>query len=113
MISNLASLRRAFPRSGMAMAMALVLILMAGSACAADVRRGAALYATHCASCHGANGVPVMPGSPNFRRLETLMRPDAQLMTAIRNGKGAMPAYFGILRERDLQDVVVFLRTLN
>jgi cytochrome c6 len=111
MISNLAWLRTAFPRSGIALAVALT--VAAGSACAADVRRGAALYATHCASCHGANGVPVMAGSPNFRRLDTLMRPDAQLMTAIRNGKGAMPAYFGILRERELQDVVVFLRTLN
>jgi cytochrome c6 len=86
---------------------------MAGSASAADVHRGAALYATHCAACHGANGVPVMPGSPNFRRLETLMRPDLQLVTAIRSGKGAMPAYFGILRERELLDVVAFLRTLN
>jgi cytochrome c6 len=95
------------------MALAAVLALAAGSAGAADIQRGGALYTTHCAVCHGANGTPVMPGTPNFRRLESLMRPDVQLITAIRNGKGAMPGYFGILRERELQDVVAFLRTLN
>lgn len=111
MIPNLASDRRVFPRSGMALAAALA--FAAGSAGAADLQRGAALYATHCAVCHGANGTPVMPGTPNFRRMESLMRPDVQLITAVRNGKGAMPGYLGILRERELQDVVAFLRTLN
>jgi cytochrome c6 len=111
MIPNLASARRAFPRSGMALAAALALV--AGSASAADIQRGAVLYSTHCAVCHGVNGTPVMPGTPNFRRMEGLMRPDVQLITAVRNGKGAMPGYFGILRERELQDVVAFLRTLN
>lgn len=54
-----------------------------------------------------------MPGAPDFRRMESLMRPDMQLMTAIRNGKGAMPGYFGILREREILDVVAHLRTLS
>jgi cytochrome c6 len=95
------------------MSVAVALAIAAGSACAADVQRGGALYTTHCAVCHGANGSPVMPGTPNFRRMESLMRPDLQLVTAIRNGKGAMPAYFGILREREMLDVVAYLRTLN
>ena len=54
-----------------------------------------------------------MPGAPNFRRMESLMRPDMQLLAAIRNGKGAMPAYFGVLREREILDVIAFMRTLN
>jgi cytochrome c6 len=110
-IPNLASTVRDFPRSGIILAGALA--LAAGGTSAADVQRGAALYATHCAVCHGVNGAPVMPGAPNFRRMEALMRPDAQLMTAIRSGKGAMPGYFGILREREIQDVVAYTRTLN
>lgn len=110
MISNLASLARAFPRSGMLAAALGALALGAG---AADVQRGATVYAAHCALCHGSNGTPVMPGAPNFRRMESLMRPDMQLMTAIRNGKGAMPGYFGVLREREMLDVVAYLRTLN
>lgn len=111
MIPNLASASRSFPRSGIALA--AVFLLAAGSARAADIQRGGTLYATHCAVCHGANGTPVMPGTPNFRRMETLMRPDLQLVIAIRSGKGAMPGYLGILRDREILDVVAFLRTLN
>ena len=111
MIPNLASIARAFPRSGIILAAALA--FLAGSAGAADVQRGATLYATHCAVCHGNNGTPVMPGAPNFRRMESLMRPDMQLLAAIRSGKGAMPAYFGVLREREILDVIAFMRTLN
>jgi cytochrome c6 len=110
LISNLALRRAAFPRTGMA---AAALLLAAGPALAADPARGATLYATHCAVCHGANGTPVMPGAPNFRRLESLMRPDQTLMTTIKNGKGAMPGYFGILQDREILDVVAFLRTLS
>jgi cytochrome c6 len=110
-IPNLASIARAFPRTGISLAATLA--FLAGSACAADVQRGAMLYASHCALCHGNNGTPVMPGTPNFRRMESLMRPDIQLMTAIRNGKGAMPGYFGVLREREILDVIAFMRTLS
>ena len=111
MISNLASIARAFPRSGTALFGAF--LLGAGSAYAADVQRGGTIYATHCSVCHGSSGAPVMPGAPNFRRMESLMRPDMQLMTAIRNGKGAMPGYFGVLREREIFDVIAYLRTLS
>lgn len=111
MIPKLASLPRAFPPPGIALA--CVLAFGAGSAVAADTQRGGTIYSSHCAVCHGANGNPVMPGTPDFRRMERLMQPDVQLVTAIRNGKGAMPGYFGVLRERELFDVVAYLRTLN
>lgn len=111
MISNLMLRPWRFPRTGMLAA--ALLALAAGSAAAADIAKGGSLYATHCAVCHGANGAPVMPGAPNFRRLETLMRPDMQLLLSIRNGKGTMPGYFGILRDREILDVVAYLRTLS
>ncbi len=111
MISNLASRLRAFSRSGIWLAAALALAPV--SASAADIQRGRTLYVTHCAVCHGDNGTPVTPNTPNFRRMETLMRPDMQVMAAIRTGKGAMPGYFGILREREILDVVAYLRTLS
>lgn len=111
MIPNLAACAAAFPRTGMLLA--AMLALAAGSASAADIRKGGTLYATHCAACHGANGNPVMPGTPNFRRMESLMKPDMQLLTTIRNGKGVMPAYFGVLRDQEILDVVAFLRTLS
>jgi cytochrome c6 len=80
---------------------------------AADLIKGGELYATHCASCHGASGISIMPGAPNFAREEGLMQPDPILQLSIRNGKNAMPAYQGILSDQDILDVIVYLRTLN
>jgi cytochrome c6 len=34
-------------------------------------------------------------------------------MSAIRNGKGTMPGYFGVLRDREILDVIAYLRTLS
>lgn len=102
---------RSFPRSGMA-AVAFGLLLVNGAQ-AADVQRGGTIYSSHCAICHGANGTPVMPGAPNFRRMEGLMRSDMQVVNSIRNGKGSMPAFFGVLREREMLDVIAYLRTLS
>jgi cytochrome c6 len=92
---------------------ALLLAGFAGTAGAADIAKGGTLYATHCANCHGANGRPVMPGTPDFRRMQGLMRPDAQLLNSIRAGKGTMPSYFGVLRDREILDIVAYLRTLS
>lgn len=111
MISNLGRRTRAFSLAGMALG--AVLALPAVPAGAADIHRGGTLYGIHCAVCHGANGAGVLPGTPNFRRIESLMRPDMQLLLAIRQGKGAMPGYFGILRDSEILDVIAYLRTLN
>lgn len=111
MILNVGPRPRAFPSLGTCVGAAMA--LFAASAGAADVQRGNTIYSSHCAVCHGSSGTPVMPGAPNFRRMESLMRPDMQLMMAIRNGKGAMPGYFGVLRDREILDVVAYLRTLS
>lgn len=80
---------------------------------AADTQNGAKLYAQHCLSCHGPNGKGSFAGVPDFARSNTLFRSDGALFASIKTGKGAMPGYFGILRERDLFDVIAYLRTLN
>ena len=113
MISNLALRSRAFPRSGIGLAVVVSLAAATGSAAAADIQRGGSLYSTHCAVCHGSGGMPVMQGAPNFRRMESLMRPDMNLLAVIRSGKGAMPGYFGVLRDREILDIVAYLRTLS
>lgn len=113
MISKLASTARAFLGSGIGLAALAAISLAASPAAAADVQRGGTIYASHCAVCHGANGNPVMPGAPNFRRIGSLMRPDLQLLSVIRSGKGAMPGYFGVLRDREILDVIAYLRTLG
>lgn len=80
---------------------------------AADVMKGSQLYRLHCATCHGAGGIATMPNAPSFARGERLMQPDMALMMTIRTGRGPMPSFFGILNDRDLLDVVAYLRTLR
>lgn len=80
---------------------------------AADAVKGGRLYRQHCAACHGALGQPTMPSAPNFARGESLMQPDPVLLAAIRSGRAAMPGYFGILNDRDILDIVAYLRTLR
>ena len=94
---------------------AVVLCALASArlAVAADINKGGQLYGLHCANCHGASGVPVMGGAPNFQRSEKLLQPDTLLLTAIRGGRNAMPAYVGILRDQEIMDVIAHLRTLQ
>ncbi len=95
------------------LAAVLATMLAAGTAQAADPNRGAELYRAHCTGCHGNAGRPVLPGAPDLTRPTALLKPDQVLAAAIRGGKGGMPAYAGVLRERELLDVVSHLRTLK
>jgi cytochrome c6 len=103
------------PAAGMALMALMVLwcALAAGTAQGADSIKGQQLYAANCAICHGPNGRAVVPGAPNFDRGETMLRPDAMLLAAIRAGKNAMPAYQGRMAERDIMNVIAYLRTLH
>jgi cytochrome c6 len=103
------ALRRPFPKA----ALALICALVAAGAQAGDVLRGGELYRQHCAGCHGAGGKPVLPTAPDFTRPPALLKPDLALLSAIRRGRGAMPGYDGVLRERDILDIVTHLRTLR
>ena len=80
---------------------------------AADVARGDTLYREHCALYHGANGRPVLPLAPDFTKPTALLRADPQLLAIVREGRGTMPAYQGVLRDRDILDIVAHLRTLR
>lgn len=87
--------------------------LLAGAAQAGDSAGGATLYRTHCSGCHGQDGRPVMPTAPDFSRPTALLKPDLALLATIRAGRGAMPAYQGQLRDREILDIVAHLRTLR
>ncbi len=80
---------------------------------AADISNGRQLYNLHCASCHGPSGISVMPAAPSVARPGTLMQPDMALLNSIRSGKNAMPAYMGILKDREIFDVIAYMRTLR
>jgi mono/diheme cytochrome c family protein len=89
---------------------ALCLIIVAPAR--ADVFAGEEIYRQHCELCHGPGGNPVLPDAPNFVRGDGLMQPDRMLAQAIRDGKNAMPGYYGILTDQEVIDVVTYLRTL-
>lgn len=90
-------------------------LLAAGAAAAhaADPNRGADLYRQHCTACHGAAGKPVLPGAPDLTRPGALLKPDPALAATLRAGRRGMPAYGGVLRERELFDVIAHLRTFR
>lgn len=90
-----------------------VLFSLALPAHAADIIRGGELYRVNCAQCHGTRGKPQMPTAPDFTRQERLLQPDLVLLQSVRNGRGPMPAFQGLLRDRDILDVIAYLRTLQ
>jgi cytochrome c6 len=101
-------LDRWFAHAGLCIALAAPAAALAGDALA-----GAELYRRHCAACHGADGRPVLPAAPDLSRPTALLKPDLVLLGTIRSGRGAMPAYAGQLRDRDILDIVTHLRTLR
>lgn len=80
---------------------------------AADSFKGQSLYAMNCTICHGSNGRSVLPGAPDFNRGESILKPDFTLLATIRSGRNAMPAFQGILSDRDIMDVIAYVRTLH
>ena len=89
----------------------MILLSQASNVTAADVKNGSNIYARNCASCHADDGRGSVPNAPNFKFQESLVKPDQQLFKAISVGKGMMPAYRGILTEREILDVIAYLRT--
>jgi mono/diheme cytochrome c family protein len=79
---------------------------------AADIVRGAELYQRHCASCHGANGVSTWPGAPNIQRREGMMQTDQMLLQKLRAGRGAKPAFQGLMSDLDILNTIAYSRTL-
>ena len=89
-----------------------MMAVASGPTHAADIGKGQRIYSMHCAACHGPTGLAVMPGAPNFARNERLLQPDMSLLMSVRTGKNAMPAFMGILNDREILDVIAYLRTL-
>lgn len=95
------------------LAILLLALAAAAPAGAADIARGAQTYAMHCAVCHGPAGQGVHPMAPKFNRGERLLQSDLTLLDTVRRGKNAMPPFTGVLRDREILDVIAYLRTLQ
>lgn len=96
-----------------ALAAGAALAAVAPAAPAADIASGEKIYRQFCAQCHGANGIAVLPNAPSFARGDRLMQPDPMLAMTIRSGRNSMPAFAGLLNERQIFDVVAYLRTIR
>ena len=85
-----------------------------------DIAAGQKIYQERCVLCHGATGVGDGPGAaalnpkPRNHTDGAYMnaRTDAELHDVINNGKGAMPAWKGVLTEQQINDVLRYVRSL-
>jgi mono/diheme cytochrome c family protein len=92
----------------------------------ADTERGKRLYRENCAPCHGESGKGDGPGSQSLPvrpadhsdRAAMKSRTDAFLRDVIVKGGSAMglssfmPAWKGILKDNEIQDLVAYIRSL-
>lgn len=78
---------------------------------AADRARGHDLYLKFCSSCHGVDGRSSLPNIAPLNFNQGMMQPDVILLNKLRMGTGQMPPFFGIMTDKDLLDVIAYLRT--
>ena len=83
------------------------------SAQAADPVNGKRQYTAYCASCHGYDGMGLMPNAPKLALGERMGQPDFALVNTLKSGFGTHPPFLGILNERELYDVIAYVRTLR
>ncbi len=79
-----------------------------------DPTRGAELFRTHCATCHGPNGSggAQTPGIDFTTAVWQSRYRDGQIASIIRGGRPPKMAAFP-LADRDLRDLVAFVRSLK
>lgn len=109
--------RRCAPAIAQGLAGALLFclwpMLAPSSAGASDIRAGQSVYEAHCVSCHGPEGTPTMPGTPDLSRGEGLDVTDLDLARRIKQGKNLMPAYEALIKDDDILNVIAYIRTLR
>lgn len=97
-------------------------VMVAAQDLPADLTRGKSLYQTHCATCHGlagwgdgptAESLRVAPA--NFHRFRSFLKSDEELLRTIEHGVvfSPMHAWTGSLTERQMVDVLAYVRLLS
>ena len=67
---------------------------------------GRALYVQYCVSCHGEDGKKVLNGAKD---LSILRKGREKIAKRIREGKGEMPSFNGILNEEEIQTIAAYV----
>jgi len=101
-------------RTGMAVLIAFFVLSL--SAYAQDDT--AALYKSKCQVCHGADGkgdtaAGKMVNAKDFHSPEVQKMSDAELIEAIKKGKGKMQPYAGKLTDDQIKALVKYIRSLK
>jgi mono/diheme cytochrome c family protein len=76
------------------------------------------IYATKCQPCHGPTGTADTPmgkkfGAASFGSPEVAKTSDTELLAVLKNGKGKMPPFGNKFSEKQLEDLVVYVRNLR
>jgi cytochrome c6 len=79
---------------------------------------GADVYKAKCQMCHGADGAGTTPAgkhlnAASFKDPAIVNASDADLIAAVTNGKGKMPANKGKLTDAQIKAVIAYVRTLQ
>lgn len=102
----------AFPARSLLAAAGLAM-LAAMPVQAADLVAGKRHYTAYCAGCHGMDGMSLRPQAPKLALGERMAQPDFVLVNTLKSGFGSHPSFLGILNDRELLDVVSYVRTLR
>lgn len=78
----------------------------------------AALYKSKCQVCHGPDGKGDTPagqkmGAKDFHSPEVAKLSDAELIEAVKKGKGKMQGYDGKLTDDQIKSLVKYVRSLK
>lgn len=84
---------------------------------AAHPAKGKTLFIKHCAGCHGVQGKGdgyklLGPDPANLTAPATKNKSDSALLATIHEGKPNMPSWKGLLSDRDVRNVLAYIRTL-
>ena len=83
-----------------------------------SIARGKELFQTHCVVCHGPGGKgdgPAAAGlNPKPPKLVKMAghHPDGDIAWKIENGRGAMPAWKGKLKQKEIWNLTNFIQAL-
>ena len=79
-----------------------------------EIDQGRAVWEASCASCHGTDGKPTQPETPDLTDFaRTSAASDAAWDQAVSQGKGAMPGFDGKLSGAEQRAAVTYARTLS
>jgi cytochrome c6 len=96
--------------------LSVILAAMFASSGAAFAADAGALWAQHCASCHGKDGsgntaMGKKLGVKDYSKDQGFS--DAEAINIIKNGKGKMKAYKDKLSDADIKALVAYVRSLK